>query len=1053
MKPKFSLNDGAFVIENYNQARAFSSFLPGIAGEFGKPIWVFYTNRGQCVSSFGVRNKNSSMLEFYPANKAYASTPLLGFRTFLRFKKGSVWQTYEPFKMNAGPECRQLLRIRPHEVELEETNRLLGLRVTVVMFNAPNEDLPVLIRQVRVENIGKQAFKGEMLDGLPQVVPFGLNEFLLKQMSRTMEAFAEVPHLGDKLPFYKLKTEPSDKPEVEWIEGGFFTFSLMSGTSLKVLVDPEILFGTDTSFQEPLVFSSGKSVASMPQRTESRFDSAFSYTLLAIRPRQVERLSSFYGQADHWEQAANFRKRVQVSASYAEAKREENASVLEKVTDVFAIHSSSPALDAYSTQTYLDNVLRGGQPVLLSDGNASQMFHAFSRKHGDMERDYNFFELAPTYFSQGNGNFRDVNQNRRSETFMHSDLGAGNIETFFNLLQLDGYNPLVIQYEKFLVGGKFVRPGDLFEKLLKTTGSREEAYRQLSRTVAHAKKVQDATHGEGFWADHWTYNLDLLESFVAVYPDRVKALLVERRDFSYFDNDHIVQPRDKKYVLRSDGAVRQAHAVIRDHEKTQILHRRKEDPHKVRTKYGSGVVYNSSLLAKMLGVIAVKAASLDPFGIGLEMEAEKPGWCDALNGLPGLLGSSVNEAIELARWVSFLRQQVNSLMASGDTHPVAEEIAELLKPVQEALALSRPDDFFKTWETLATLRERFREKTRLGVSGEEKSLTREEIDSFLKTVESALRAGVERSFTSDGLCVTYFINEVVEFEKLPISIRGDDPDAPTVQYIRALKFKQTAISPFLEGPVHAMRLTKAPKQAKRLYDAVRKSDLYDRKLKMYRLNVPLTKESYEIGRNKIFTPGWLENESIFLHMHYKFLFELLRSGLAEEFFAEMKTGIVAFLDPQVYGRSTSENSSFIASSRFPDPRVHGTGFVARLSGSTAEWLSMVFHMGLGAQPFKWEDGKLRFEPAPTLARWLFTTKAEGKFEKNTFGLKLFGKTWVIYDNPSKRDSYGGKGLSPVHYALRYEDGREISHQGNYLPENLALDLRDGKLSRLTITLQ
>src|SRR4029077_5932041 len=160
-------------------------------------------------------------------------------------------------------------------------------------------------------------------------------------------------------------------------------------------------------------------------------------------------------------------------------------------------------LDAYSRQTFLDNTLRGGRPFILEQGENSQVFHYFSRKHGDMERDYNFFELAPTYFSQGNGNFRDVNQNRRSEMLLHAGLGTGNIETFFDLLQLDGFNPLIIQYEKFLVGGKFVRPGDLFEKLLKASGSREDAYQQLSRALVPAKKVQDATHGEGYWVDHW----------------------------------------------------------------------------------------------------------------------------------------------------------------------------------------------------------------------------------------------------------------------------------------------------------------------------------------------------------------------------------------------------------------------------------------------------------------------------------------------------------------------------------------------------------------------
>jgi hypothetical protein len=631
-------------------------------------------------------------------------------------------------------------------------------------------------------------------------------------------------------------------------------------------------------------------------------------------------------------------------------------------------------------------------------------------------------------------------------------LGAGNIETFFNLLQLDGFNPLVIQYEKFLVAAQFVRPGDLFEKFLKASGSREEAYRQTVQTLAGSKKIQDATHGEGFWIDHWTYNLDLLESFAAIYPDDLKAVFVERRDFTIYDNDHVVQPRDKKYVLRPDGAVRQMHAVVRDPEKSELLRRRKEDPNKVRIKRGTGAIFQTSLLAKILGLIGVKAASLDSSGIGIEMEAEKPGWCDAMNGLPGLIGSSVNEAFELRRWIGFLLGRMAELLAPGETLPVAEEVVEFLKAVAEALALAQHDDFFKTWDTLASLRERFREQTRLGVSGAEEALSREDMETFLKRVDAVLSAGLARAFKPDGLCVTYYINEVADYEKLPIRPRSDDPDAAPIQYVRALRFKQTPLSPFLEGPVHALRVASDSNQAKRLYLAVKNSELYDRKLKMYKLNVPLTKDSYEIGRSKIFTPGWLENESIFLHMHYKFLFEILRAGLAEEFFAEMKTGIVAFHDPEIYGRSPFENSSFIASSRFPDPRIHGRGFVARLSGSTAEWLSIVFHMALGAQPFRYVDGKLRFEPAPTLAHWLFAKKAQGEFEKNTFGVKLFGKTWLVLHNPAQRDTYAGKGLSPIRFHVRYDDGRDVLHQGKFLPDPLARDLRAGKLLRLSIDL-
>ena len=53
---------------------------------------------------------------------------------------------------------------------------------------------------------------------------------------------------------------------------------------------------------------------------------------------------------------------------------------------------------------------------------------------------------------------------------------------------------------------------------------------------------------------------------------------------------------------------------------------------------------------------------------------------------------------------------------------------------------------------------------------------------------------------------------------------------------------------------------------------------------MYKVNASLASQSHEIGRARAFTPGWLENESIWLHMEYKYLLEVLKAGLYEEFF-------------------------------------------------------------------------------------------------------------------------------------------------------------------------
>ena len=85
-----------FIIKNYNFARPFTSFFPGIAGPEGIPLWCFYVNRGQCITSFGTNNKNESILEFQPANKAYSQTTTNGFRTFIKLKNSETI-IYEPF--------------------------------------------------------------------------------------------------------------------------------------------------------------------------------------------------------------------------------------------------------------------------------------------------------------------------------------------------------------------------------------------------------------------------------------------------------------------------------------------------------------------------------------------------------------------------------------------------------------------------------------------------------------------------------------------------------------------------------------------------------------------------------------------------------------------------------------------------------------------------------------------------------------------------------------------------------------------------------------------
>ena len=56
---KYYFEGYTFVIEDYQHAKRFSSFLPAMAGKDGKPLWAFYANVGQCMGGFGINNKET----------------------------------------------------------------------------------------------------------------------------------------------------------------------------------------------------------------------------------------------------------------------------------------------------------------------------------------------------------------------------------------------------------------------------------------------------------------------------------------------------------------------------------------------------------------------------------------------------------------------------------------------------------------------------------------------------------------------------------------------------------------------------------------------------------------------------------------------------------------------------------------------------------------------------------------------------------------------------------------------------------------------------------
>ncbi|WLR43928.1 hypothetical protein LC087_07400 [Bacillus carboniphilus] len=733
--------------------------------------------------------------------------------------------------------------------------------------------------------------------------------------------------------------------------------------------------------------------------------------------------------------------------------------------------TSSDLFNEYARQSYLDNLLRGGYPHIIDNKEDGFIYHLFSRKHGDLERDYNFFTIAPEYYSQGNGNFRDANQNRRNDIFFNPKVKTFNMKMFFSFIQADGYNPLSVKGCSFelkekeqvktllekhfggfnqnladLLSGKFT-PGGIHQIIsgrnLQYLTS-EEAF--FADVFALSKQNYEASFGEGYWVDHWTYNMDLIDSYLDIYPDMLKEAFFEDKEYMFFDSPAFVQPRNEKYVL-SKGKVRQYGSVIEDHEKMTQQGTNMNETNWLKTKRGQGEIYTTNLFTKLLSLSVNKFATLDPAGIGIEMEADKPGWNDALNGLPGLLGSGISETFELKRVVLFIQSIIDSHEDVKVDLPI--EIAEYLQEINTAVEKNLCGEItdYQYWDEASTLREAYREKIRFGIVGEENTFELKDFKKVIALMLQKLNRGISKAEElGKGLTPTYLTFDAEEFEvvtdkegKEILSHYG----LPKVKINRLSEPKPLAY--FLEGPTRAFKTFDNQDIAKKTHEAVKQTDLFDAQLKMYKTSVSLNEESFEIGRIKAFTPGWLERESVFLHMSYKYLLSLLKTGLHAEFFEEIKTSLIPFLDPNVYGRSVLENSSFIASSNNPDSLTHGKGFVARLSGSTAEFLSMWKLMLAGDKVFQMKDGNLTMALKPALPNWLFT--AEG-----TVSFSFLGSTKVVYKNANKKDTFGSNKAEVSSYQLVYYDGRKKEVEGSMLLEKEAKEVRNGEVAEIHCTL-
>ncbi|MDF2698940.1 MAG: Six-hairpin glycosidase-like protein [Haloplasmataceae bacterium] len=1040
-----------FIIEGYDKAKTFASFMPGIAGIDGIPMWVYYVNRGQAIAGFGIENKENPILDFVPANMAYRRTELTGFRTFIKVN-GKV---HEAFSSISSCDVERKMAIDTNVLSLVEINKTLNLKVTVKYFNISHENYAGLVRKVAFVSLDGVSLDVEVLDGLTTIWPAGVNNYTIKNMSNLAVAWFDVFNEENKIPFYKNRSTTEDTAEVGVVETGHFYASVDDqDTLLNIIYDNDLVFGYNTTLTlaEGFEEKSLAEIVTSKQVSANKIPGAF--TALKVNGKE----KSFYSVSGKMSCIDTLNEKAKhFTYDYFVQKENEAIELGLKVANPVDSKTSLPIFDAYVKQSFVDNLLRGGYPLVFDGKEGKIIYHVYSRIHGDMEREYNNFFVEPAFFSQGNGNFRDVNQNRRNDVYFVKEAGLYNIKQFMELIQLDGQNPLVIkgsslildkskltdlltfvktekEQVKKILNNKFT-PGKLLTYLSvnKVTLS-IDSNEFLNSVLKNSVQEIESEYGGGYWSDHWTYNMDLIDNYLNVYPDKLEELMFTK-NYRFFESHVTVLPRIDKYVLTKEGKVLQLEPLLHDKEKINRLGLNTNGTNWSKDKDGS--IYKTDLFVKLLSLGLNKVCALDQFGLGIMMDTDKPGWNDAMNGLPGIFGSGLSETVETRRITKFL---LNVVKKYDCVVNIPSEIYKLLKQVSKLISANLEDAEY--FEQVQTARELYREEVRFGLTGSEEQIKLSDLKELLEGLDDQIESAIKKALAfGKGTIPTYLTYTPVEYEVL-------DHYHPHLGLpnVKVTKWSCRALPLYLEAPARYLKQVHDIDEAKSIYTFVKNSGMYDELLKMYITSESLENETLSIGRARAFTPGWLEREACFMHMEYKYLIGLLKSGLYEEYFNDIKTCLPPFMNPKVYGRSTLENSSFIASSKNPNPSNHGRGFVARMTGTTSEMITMWLLMMTGKKLFSFENNELVFTLNPILNHEFFD-------ESNQVHFRLLNSCDVTYLNKSRKNTYGTDQVSTSKYTLTYALGNVVTIDSKVIVGTYANDIRNGLVVKILVELK
>ena len=644
--------------------------------------WMFLASNGGL--SAGRVNSDHALFPYYTDDKITEAAETTGSKTLILVEaedRRVLWQPFSQQNQGVYRMERHLYKnAYGNKVIFEEVNHDLDL---TFRYQWAASERYGFVRQARLESSAAAPVRVSVLDGIQNVLPYGVPEGLQRGSSNLVDAYKKCELEGGTLGLYALsaiisdKAEPSEslKSNVVWSVGLDAPKVLLSSRQLNAFkegaaietetdmkaergayfVQSDFELGAQGGQDWMMVAELGQSIRGVIQlKADLQSPAPLKEAVLADIEEGSEGLVALVAASDGLQLTADRRRNIRHFANtmfnimrggiFDENYTIERADFMAYINRANhkVFYKKQEAMAAWP-ETF-DLFFLQGQAAEAEDLNfkrlcAEYLPLKFSRRHGDPSRPWNRFSINLRNEEDGSkildyqGNWRDIFQNWEALVHAYPEFIEGMIFKFLNATTFDGYNP----YRVFKDGFEWetIEPDNPWSYI-------------------------------GYWGDHQIiYLLKFLEFLRDYYPEKLEE---------YFENDTFVYANVPYRIKGYDDLLKDPKNTIDfDHEREQKVQFKKDEIG------GDGAllrethvfIYKVNFVEKIMATMLAKVSNFIPEG-GIWMNTQRPEWNDANNALVGN-GVSMVTLCYLRRFLVYFQ---NVLAQTG--HDEVQVSVELL---------------------------------------------------------------------------------------------------------------------------------------------------------------------------------------------------------------------------------------------------------------------------------------------------------------------------------------------------------------------------------------